>query len=141
MTEPPGWLAYGHPLWMVASLALAAVALRTGLALRRARTRRGRKTSAMRRAHLRVAKPAAVLVLVGFVGGPLSAAYLRGWEPFGSFHAWLGLLAAGLFGAAAAVGHRIEEGRSRRFDAHALLGMLAMLAAAIAAVAGFVLLP
>ena len=48
---------------------------------------------------------------------------------------------AGLFGAAALVGHRIEEGRSKAFDVHALLGLLAVLAAAVTAVAGFALLP
>jgi hypothetical protein len=67
--------------------------------------------------------------------------FLRDWDPFASFHGWLGLLAAALFAAAAALGHRIEEGQSRAFDAHALLGMLALLLAAVTAVAGFVLLP
>jgi hypothetical protein len=69
------------------------------------------------------------------------AALLRDWTPFGSFHAWIGLLAAGLFAATALAGHRIETGQSRAFDAHALLGGVAVLAAAVAAVAGFVLLP
>ena len=95
----------------------------------------------LRLKHLRIAKPAVVLLLVGFLGGPLSAVWLRGWDPFDSFHGWLGLLVAGLFGAAAVVGHRIEEGRSKAFDVHALLGVLAVLAAAVTAVAGFALLP
>ena len=43
--------------------------------------------------------------------------------------------------AAAALGHRIEAHGSRAFDLHALLGALAVLLAALAAVAGFVLLP
>jgi hypothetical protein len=109
--------------------------------LRRARTQNGKKTRAMRDAHLRFAKPAVVLLLVGFVGGIGSAIVVRGWAPFGTFHAWLGIVAAGLFVAAAAIGHRIEEGKSRPFDTHALLGGLAVLAAAVAMVAGFVLLP
>ncbi len=129
---------------MLAALAMAGLALRTGLDLRRRRA--GTASSAatvaqLRRRHLRLAKPAVVMVLVGFVGGPVSAVFLRGWDPFASFHGWLGLLAAALFGAAATLGHRIEQGRSRAFDVHALLGMLAVLFAAVAAVAGFVLLP
>ncbi len=129
---------------MLAALALAGLALRTGLDLRRRRA--GTLSAAasggeLRRRHLRLAKPAVVMVLVGFVVGPLSAVFLRGWDPFASFHGWLGLLAAALFAAAAALGHRIEEGQSRAFDAHALLGMLAVLFAAVAAVAGFILLP
>ncbi len=129
---------------MIASLTLAAWALRVGLGLRRRRTGRvpgGAGGAGLRRKHLRVAKPAVALLLVGFVGGPVSAVWLRGWDPFDSFHGWLGLLVASLFGAAAVAGHRIEEGRSRAFDVHALLGILAVLAAAVTAVAGFVLLP
>jgi hypothetical protein len=137
---------------MLAALALAGLALRTGLDLRRRRARTAPNPAAgtapgtapagdLRRRHLRLAKPAVVMVLVGFVGGPLSAVFLRDWDPFASFHGWLGLLAAALFAAAAALGHRIEEGQSRAFDAHALLGMLALLLAAVTAVAGFVLLP
>lgn len=126
---------------MLAGLALAGWALRTGLALRRTRRGRARRTAAMRPRHLRLAKVAVAVVLVGFVGGPISAVTLRGFEPFESFHGLLGVAAALLFAAAAALGHRLEEGRSRAFDAHALLGMLALLAAALTAVAGFVLLP
>ena len=129
---------------MLAALALAGLALRTGLDLRRRRAGTASAAASggeLRRRHLRLAKPAVVMVLVGFVGGPLSAVFLRDWDPFASFHGWLGLLAAALFAAAAALGHRIEEGQSRAFDVHALLGMLAVLFAAVAAVAGFILLP
>ena len=126
---------------MVVSIAVAALALRAGLALRRARRANLRRPPAMRRSHLRLAKPAVALVLIGFVGGPLSAVYLRDWSPFGTFHAFVGLAVAALFASAAALGHRLEEGRSRALDAHALLGGAAVLAAAIAAVAGFILLP
>ncbi len=126
---------------MVTSVGLAALALRAGLALRRSRLGLQPRTPGLRRAHLRIAKPAVVMILVGFAGGPVSAWWLRGWEPFGSFHLLVGMLAAGLFAAAAVFGRRIETGRSRAFDAHALLGGLALLLAALAAVAGFVLLP
>jgi hypothetical protein len=53
----------------------------------------------------------------------------------------LALAVAALFCAAAALGRRLEQGRSRAFDLHALLGSLAVLLAALAAVAGFSLLP
>ena len=134
-------LAYVHPAWMVLGVGLAALALRTGLALRRARIRRVRRPAEARGKHLRLAKPAVVLLLIGFVGGPVSAVWLRDWDPFTSFHAWIGLLAAGLFTAAAVLGRRLEKHRTRSYDVHAVLGGLAVLAAAVAAVAGFILLP
>jgi hypothetical protein len=126
---------------MVAGLALAALTLRAGLALRRSRLGRQPRAAGLRRTHLRIAKPAVVVILVGFVGGPVSAWWLRGWEPLGTFHALVGTLVAGLFAAAAVAGRRIETGASRGFDAHALLGGLALLLGALAAVAGFALLP
>ena len=126
---------------MVVSLALAMLALRAGLALRRARRGFGAKRPGARRAHLRLAKPAIALVGVGLLAGPPSAVALRAWDPFATLHGWLGLLVAGLFTAVFVLGHRLEHGRSRAFDAHALLGLLAILTAALTAIAGFVLLP
>lgn len=126
---------------MLASLLLAFAALRAGLGLRRARRGLSRRDPSQRARHLRLSKPALWLVLVGFAGGPLSMAWLRGERPFATAHAFLGLTAAALFVATATLGLRLERGRSLAFDAHALLGVLALLAAAIAAVAGFVLLP
>ncbi len=126
---------------MVASLTVAALALRAGLVLRRSRRGDRGRTSLSRRAHLRLAKPAVGLLLAGFIAGPLSVLALRDWQPFGTFHGGLGILVAGLLIATALMGRRLETGRSRGFDAHALLGLLALLGAAVAAVAGFVLLP
>ncbi len=126
---------------MGTALLLAVLALRAGLALRRARVLGGQRPLDLRPRHLRLAKPALALVVVGFVGGPLSMALLRGQEPFGTLHAWLGLATAALFVAAAALGRRIETGVSRSLDLHASLGLLAVLLGAVAAVAGFVILP
>ncbi len=126
---------------MVGSILLAVAALRAGLALRRSRRGLARRDPAQRRRHLRLSKPAVWLILVGFAGGPLSMALFRGREPFGTVHAWLGVAAAGCFAATAVLGWRLEHGRGRAHDGHALLGALAVLAAAVAAVAGFVLLP
>jgi hypothetical protein len=126
---------------MALSLLLAAIALRAGLALRRARRGLSNRDPGQRARHLRVSKPAVLLLLAGFGGGPLSMALLRGERPFGTAHAWIGLTTAALFLATALLGRRLERGRSRAFDAHALAGVLALLLAALAAVAGFVLLP
>ena len=126
---------------MVASLGVVALALRAGLRLRRARYGREPRTPDLLRSHLRLAKPAIALICVGFLAGPISAAWLRGWTPFATFHAWLGVLAAALFLAVAILGRRLERHRGRPVDAHAILAGLAVLAAAVAVVAGLVLLP
>jgi hypothetical protein len=126
---------------MVASLGVVALALRAGLRLRRARFGREPRTPDLLRAHLRFAKPAIALVCVGFLAGPISAVWLRNWTPFATFHAWLGSLAAALFLAVAVLGWRLEQRRGRPVDAHAILASLAVLVAAIAVVAGLVLLP
>jgi len=126
---------------MVTSLALAAVVLRTGLRMRARRRYGQRPQAALRRAHIRLAKPAVALVVVGFLGGPISAVFLRDWAPFATLHAWLGLVAAALFVAAALLGLRLERGRSRDVDRHALLGAFAILLGGLAAMAGLILLP
>ena len=123
------------------SLGLVYLALRSGLALRRTRLRRAGRTPDMRPRHLRVAKPAVLLVVVGLVAGLCSWVWLRGGEVLGTFHGFVGLATTALFVAAAVLGRRIERGGSRAFDAHALLAGLAVLLAGLAAVAGFVLLP
>jgi hypothetical protein len=126
---------------MVASLGLVALALRAGLRLRHARFGREPRTPDLRRTHLRFAKPAVALICVGFLAGPISAFWLRGWTPFATFHAWLGILTAALFIAVAILGRRLERRRGHPVDAHAIVAALAVLAAAIAVVAGLVLLP
>ena len=126
---------------MIASLGVVALALRAGLRLRRARYGHEPRTPDLLRSHLRLAKPAIALICVGFLAGPISAAWLRGWTPFATFHAWLGVLAAALFLAVAILGRRLERQRGRPVDAHAILAGLAVLAAAVAVVAGLVLLP
>lgn len=126
---------------MIASVALAVAALRVGLVLRRSRAARRAPPRGTRQRHLRLAKPAIAMLLIGFVAGPVSAVLLRGWSPFATFHGVLGALVATLFAAAAVQGYRLERGRRDARSAHALLGGLAVLGAIVAAVAGFVLLP
>jgi hypothetical protein len=107
------WLAYAHPLWMLASIALAALALRSGLRMRAARRAGRRREAGALRRHLSLAKPALVALLVGFAGGPASMAWLRGRAPFETAHAWLGTLAIALFVTAGLLGRRLERGRGR----------------------------
>ncbi len=81
------------------------------------------------------------LVAVALVGGPLSSIFLRDWTPFERLHGWVGLLAAGLFVATGLLGRRLETGRSRNLDGHALIALAAVAAGALALGTGFVLLP
>lgn len=134
-------LAWAHPTWMLLSIGAVLVALRQGLRLRRARLTGARRSAELRHRHLVVARPAVAALLVGFVLGPVSAVALRGLEPFATFHGALGVAVAALFAGVAWVGHGLAHGRSRARDLHALLGGLGVLLAALAAVAGFVLLP
>jgi polyferredoxin len=126
---------------MIASITLAAAALRAGFVLRRARATRRPAPRDARRRHLRLAKAAVVLVVIGFVGGCVSAVWLRGWSPFATFHGVLGALVLAFFSTAAVHGWRLERGRRDVRQTHALFGALAVLGAAVAAIAGFVLLP
>jgi hypothetical protein len=126
---------------MLLSLALALLALRAGLEMRKLRLRGARHSAELLRRHLLLAKPAVVLVLIGFVGGPVSAVVLRDWEPFGSLHSALGGLAALLFVAAARIGWGLERRRGGSASRHGALGLAAVLLAALASMAGFVLLP
>jgi hypothetical protein len=126
---------------MLVSLVLAAVALRVGLRLRRARGARRPPPRGARRSHLRWAKPAVLCLGFGLLGGPVSAVWLRGWEPLGTFHGVVGLAMGGLLAATALYGRRFERGRRDARSAHAAFAALATLAAAVAAIAGFVLLP
>jgi len=129
---------------MLLALVLAVVALRAGLAMRRRRVRGDPPERGLLAAHLRMARPAVALLLMGFLGGPLSALFLRDWSPFGTLHAWLGMLAALLFGSAGWLGWRMQTGRLRRdkgANLHGLLGTVAMGVGALAAAAGMVLLP
>ncbi len=135
------YLAYLHPLWMLGSLALAAAALRAGLALRRARRLGKQRTAESYRRHLRRAKPALVLLVLGFAGGIASSLGLRGWDAFGTAHGLVASAALASFLATGTLGWRLEHGRSRAVEWHARLAALSVLLAAAAIGTGFVLLP
>ncbi len=133
-------LAYLHPLWMVAGIALAVRTLRSGLAMRRAR-RGGHVSPDLRKRHLSRAKIALIWITPGFVAGPLSMALLRGRDPFASAHAYAAMLAIVLFVIAGAMGRRLERGDPVSREAHALIATLGVLASGLAAATGWVLLP
>ena len=128
---------------MLVSLVLALAALRSGLSLRRARLTRRPQPPGARARHLRVAKVAVLMIVVGFAAGPLSTHFLRGWTAFSTFHGVAGGTAGVLFVATALRGRVLERGPSDAAarDLHALLALLSVLAGAVAAFAGFVLLP
>lgn len=134
-------LAWVHPVWMLATIGLAVAALRAGLRLRRARLRGRRRSRADLRLHLKLAKPAVWLVGAGFGLGLASAVWLRGLHFLENAHGLVASTALGLFVATGVLGWRLEHGRSRARDAHALVGLLALLAAIAAFGTGLVLLP
>lgn len=120
---------------------LAGAALRLGLRLRRARASGRAAPRGTRERHLRVAKLAVLCIGPGLLAGPASAVWLRGWEPIGTFHGVIGILTAGLFAVTALQGRRLERGAADARSAHAWIAALAVLAAGVSAIAGFVLLP
>ncbi len=139
-------LAFFHPAVMALALTLAGLALRAGLGMRKRRLQAAPPEQGLLRSHLRVARPAVALLMAGFLAGPLSAWLLRDWRPFETLHAWLGIGAAALFGTAGWLGWKLHSGRvhgdrRRLASRHGLIGTLALLAGAVTAVAGMVLLP
>lgn len=86
------------------------------------------------------------MACLGFLGGPLSAFLLRGWTPFSTLHAALGVLALLLLISTGLRGRALERARggeaaARLRAGHARLALLAAGVSALAAFAGFVLLP
>ena len=126
---------------MLGSLALTAAVLRAGLALRRARRLGQRRSAEVYRRHLRLAKPALVLLVLGFAAGIASSVLLRGWDAFGTAHSAIASAALASFVATGTLGWRLEHGRSRAVEWHARLAALSVLLAAAALGTGFVLLP
>lgn len=147
MTEPGGketlqhLLAWVHPVWMVLSIGLSFAALRVGLRLRQARRGGRRRRPGDLRLHLKLAKPAVWLIGAGFGLGLASAVWLRGLRFLANAHGLVASAALALFVATGILGWRLEHGRSRARDAHALAALLALLAAIAAFGTGLVLLP
>lgn len=134
-------LAFVHPAWMVASLALALATARLGIEIRRRRNRGRPVGPALRERHLRLGRLAIALVATGAVLGPLSMAGLRGRPVFDSFHGVLGLVVAGLFLWTGYSGRALSKGDQAARGLHRLVAAAAIGGALLEAVAGFVLLP
>ena len=114
--------------------------LRLGLRSRKGRLAGAPPSIDLIRLHARLAKPAVVFVIFGFIGGGLSSSLIRNWSLMESFHAIVALVVVVLFTATAVYGRRAERGEGEP-GLHGLLGVLTMLGSFLAAIAGFILLP
>lgn len=134
-------LAFAHPVWMVAAIALAIATARLGLEIRRRRAKGQPPGAALRARHLRFGKGAIAMVVVGFAGGPPSMIYFRERALFDSFHAILGLIVLGLFLWTGWSGRALANGGAEARDVHRIAAGAAIAAALASAIAGFTLLP
>ena len=100
------WLAYLHPVAMLAVLGLGLVVLIEGLHIRRGRILRHPWSN---RRHRRFARIFLVLVAAGFLAGLASMAFLRGKPVFDSVHALLTAAALVGFAAGGYLGLRLER--------------------------------
>jgi hypothetical protein len=125
---------------MTICLGVLFVVLRLGLRSRKARLVGAPLDVNLIKLHMRLAKPAVAFVMLGFVGGGLSSSLIRNWSLMESFHAIVALVVVALFCVTAFLGRRAERGEGEP-GTHGLFGLLAMLGSALAAVAGFILLP
>ena len=133
------WLAYLHPLAMLALLVLGLGVLREGLRVRRARLR-GRRFDSRR--HRRLGRWFVGLTLLGFSAGLASAVGLRDMPPLGSVHAWFACSALVGLASAGGLGLRLERGGGMSLRTlHMLCGGIGLLVALGGAVAGFAILP
>ncbi len=134
-------LAFVHPVWMLASLALAVATARLGLEIRRRRAAGRPVGQALRERHLRFGRSAIALVLVGFGLGALSMVVLRERTAFDSFHGVLGIVVSGLFAWTGYSGRALARGDASSRALHRGVAAASIGAAFLSAVAGFVLLP
>lgn len=134
-------LAFVHPSWMVATLALAVWTARLGLEIRRRRAGRQAVGPELRRRHLRLGRLTLSGVALGFGLGPVSMFLFRDRAVFESFHGVLGLIVLGLFAWTGWSGRALRRGDEQARDVHRLAAAASIGAAMLSAVAGFTLLP
>ncbi len=134
-------LAFVHPVWMLASLALAVATARLGLEIRRRRSAGQPVGPALRARHLRFGRTAVALVLVGFVLGVVSMGWLRERAMLDSFHGVLGIVVSGLFAWTGHSGRALARGDASARGLHRGVAAASIGAALLSAIAGFVLLP
>ena len=126
---------------MVAVLVLLGLSLRLGLALRRRRLAGVPRSRESVDRHVRWGLPTVILLGVGFLAGSASAFWLRAWSPIGTLHGGLAVAVALLFMVVAWLGWALRSGRSRAVAVHGGLALVGVGLAALAALAGLVLLP
>ncbi len=132
------WLAYAHPIAMLALLALAVMVLREGLRIRRGRLL-GRPVPSAR--HRRWGRWVVLVIPLGLASGIATMAW-RGEPLIASVHSRLVLGAAVGLCAGGALGLRLERGAGARLRGlHAVLGATGVLLGLVAAFAGFAILP
>jgi hypothetical protein len=134
-------LAFLHPAWMLASIALAVATARLGLAIRKQRAAAEVVPAALRRRHLRLGKAAIAAVVAGFALGPVSIVLFRSRTAFDSFHGILGLIVTGLFLWTGHSGRALARGDASVRGLHRSVAGVSLAAALLSAIAGFALLP
>ena len=133
------WLAYLHPVAMIAILALGIVVLREGLRIRRARLT-ARPIESER--HRRLAKRFVPLAALGFCAGLASMAWLRDKDVFESVHSLLALGALSGLVSGGLLGLRLERRAGSRLRVlHSICAGLGLLIGLAAAIAGIAILP
>jgi hypothetical protein len=133
------WLAYLHPVAMIAILALGILVLREGLRIRRARLQAARVRSER---HRRLAKVFVPLAALGFAAGPASMAWLRGKDVFDSVHSLLAIAAVSGLIAGGLLGLRLEKQEDHRIRAlHSICAGIGLLIGLATGFAGIAILP
>ena len=133
------WLAYLHPVAMVAVLGFGLIVLLEGLQIRRGRILRQRYDN---RRHRRFARVFVLLAAAGFASGLASMAFLRGKPVFGSVHAIFTSAALCGFLIGGTLGLKLERNlRSPIRGLHAVTASIGLLFGLAAFVAGFAILP
>jgi hypothetical protein len=133
------WLAYLHPVAMVAVLGLGLFVLREGLNIRRGRILRRPYDS---RRHRRIARIFVLIAIAGFASGLGSMAFLRGKPVFDSAHAWIATGALTGFVVGGGLGLVLERNvRSPLRGLHAIAASAGLLLGLAAAFAAFAILP
>ena len=133
--------AFVHPIAMAVVIVLGLFVYATGMRLRERRVKKKPTPKEHKDRHTRIAQPFVLLFFAGFIAGPLSAVYIRGFAPMNSAHGWLGAAALLLFATAGSLGMGLKQGRSSRAAVHGLLAVLGAMLALAAAIAGIELLP
>jgi hypothetical protein len=134
-------LAFLHPAWMIAAIALALSTASLGLRIRRARAAGRVVPAQLRRRHLHLGKLAIAVCSAGFALGPVSMALFRDRAVFDSFHGILGIVVTGLFLWTGHSGRALARGDAAARGLHRAVAGSAIAAALLSAVAGFALLP